>query len=246
MAAAPDAPAQVLSIARSDSNVVGFYVGGSRAKGAETALSDHDCCLIVNDAVAVEYKARYTDWQGLDLWVCGLTEFERHAAIGSATEWDRYNFAHLTVAVDKLGGEIQRLVDEKGCLPEGAARQWLGALDGYINAAFRSLKNHRDGRGLAARLDAAESIPPLLTFVFALHRRLRPYNKYLRWELETWPLAELPWSASEFLSLLERVVAGDVAAQREVFAGVRPMAMAAGLQASLTVWGDSLAIFQDR
>jgi hypothetical protein len=146
----------------------------------------------------------------------------------------------LTVAVDKLDGAIQRLVDEKGSLPEEAAPAFLGALDGYLNAAYRSLKNRRDGRRLASLMDAAESIPPLLVFVFAVHRRLRPYNKYLQWEMESWPLAELPWSTAHFLRLLERVVADGIAAQRAVFAGVQPMAVKAGLQEVLgtgaTAW----------
>src|SRR5690349_16834795 len=104
----PDqAPAQLLALARADPNVVGYYVGGSHAKGAATPHSDHDAALIVRDEVAGEYRLRYTDWQGLDLSVFSLTEFEGHAAIGSPLEWDRYNFAHLTVAVDKLEGRNQ-------------------------------------------------------------------------------------------------------------------------------------------
>jgi hypothetical protein len=35
-----------------------------------------------------------------------------------------------------------------------------------------------------------ESLPWLLETVFALHGRLRPYNKYLQWELENFPLPE--------------------------------------------------------
>jgi hypothetical protein len=38
-----------------------------------------------------------------------------------------------------------------------------------------------------------ESLPWLLETVFALHGRLRPYNKYLRWELESFPLPD-PWT----------------------------------------------------
>ena len=48
-------------------------------------------------------------------------------------------------------------------------------LDGYVNYAFRSLKNDRDGRHLERRLDAAESVPWLLDTVFALEGRVRPY-----------------------------------------------------------------------
>ena len=37
---------------------------------------------------------------------------------------------------------------------------------------------------------------PFFDAAFALHGgRLRPYYKYLRWELETWPLTQLPTAA---------------------------------------------------
>jgi len=238
-----EAYAEALEIARTDPNVVGFFASGSRGKSAATMASDHDCCMVVFDAVVSGYKERYTNWHGLDLSVFGLSEFAQHAAIDTKLEWDRYNFAHLTVSVDKLGGVIQRLVDEKGSLPEAAARARLGYLDGYINSAYRSLKNARDGRQLAALLDAVESIAPLLTWIFAVHLRLRPYNKYLRWELEHWPLADLPWGTDEFLDLLGGTAAGDLVAQKAMFAGVRTMAVRRGLEGVLAVWGDKLAIF---
>lgn len=39
--------------------------------------------------------------------------------------------------------------------------------------------------------------------LFALHGRVRPYNKYLRWELKQFPLGD-PWTAA---TLPERIVA---------------------------------------
>ena len=57
-----------------------------------------------------------------------------------------------------------------------------------MNFAYRALKSHRDGRPLEARLDAAESLAWLLHVVFTLAGRLRPYNKYLPWELREHPL----------------------------------------------------------
>lgn len=237
-----EAYAEVVEIARADPNVVGFYLGGSRARGAETAFSDYDCCMIVPDDVAAEYKKRYTDWRGVSLWVAGVSEFERHAAIGSPAEWDRYTFFHLQLTFDKLGGALQRMVDEKGTLPADVARERCGHLDGYINLAYRSLKNGRDGRPLAALLDAGESIAPLLTAIYAMHGRMRPYNKYLRWDLEGWPLADLPWGIDEFLELLARIAAGDPTAQRAMFAGVRAMAGKHGLERIFAAWED-LSIF---
>ena len=58
-----------------------------------------------------------------------------------------------------------------------------------MNMLYRSLKNARVGLELASLLDAQESIPWFLEFVFTVHGRLRPYNKWLEWELEQHPLA---------------------------------------------------------
>jgi hypothetical protein len=39
-----------------------------------------------------------------------------------------------------------------------------------------------------------ESVYWFLVTLFALHGRVRPYNKYLAWELDTYPLGD-PWNA---------------------------------------------------
>lgn len=57
-----------------------------------------------------------------------------------------------------------------------------------------------------------ESIPWFLEFAFAVHGRLRPYNKWLGWELETHPL---PWND---LPRLERIArTGDREEQHALF-----------------------------
>ena len=62
-------------------------------------------------------------------------------------------------------------------------------LDGYVNFVYRAVKADREGRRLERRLDAAESLAWLLDVVFALSARVRPYNKYLAWELQEHLLA---------------------------------------------------------
>ena len=80
------------------------------------------------------------------------------------------------------------------------------------------MKSHRDGRPEAAHLDAAESLPYALETLFALHRRVRPYNKYLRWELEHHPLGDPRWDAGRLLPVLRRILAdGDPGTQRALF-----------------------------
>jgi hypothetical protein len=121
--------------------------------------------------------------------------------------------------VDKLNGKIQELVAEKSLLPPTAAREIAArALDAYINSYYRSAKNSRDGLPLAAQLDAAESIPPFLTALFALQERVRPFNKFLAWELETYPLGDETWSAAALLPRVQTITAtGDLSEQRRLF-----------------------------
>jgi hypothetical protein len=111
----------------------------------------------------------------------------------------------------------------------------------YLNSLYRSVKSHRDGRPLEAHLDGAESLPPLLSAIFALNRRVRPYNKYLRWELEHHPLQEPEWRAQRLLGLLERTLTtGHLQAQRVLFHDIERIARARGLDAVFDEWGDDL------
>ena len=244
---ADEAYAELRALARRDPNVVGLFLGGSRGKGIATEHSDYDVYVIVRRNVG-DYRRRFPLRHGDDpeIIVLSLAELRRHAAIGSESEWNRYNFAHVTVAFDKTGGEIQQLVDEKGSLPRDAARSIAAkALDGYINQYYRSAKNYRDGNELAGRLDAAESVPYFLTTLFALHERVRPFNKYLRWELEQYPLPGDEWSAGRLLPLLEAAVAGDLAAQRSLFRKIEPLARERGQSDVIDGWGDDVDWLRD-
>ena len=98
-----------------------------------------------------------------------------------------------------------------GCAAMGsAARDAVvrEALDGYVNQTYRSLR-------YGTRLDAVEAVPPALRTIFALSNRVRPYNKYLEWELRHHPLED--WTAEELLPLISRVLTGEPAAQHELF-----------------------------
>ncbi|MFC5826627.1 hypothetical protein [Nonomuraea insulae] len=81
---------------------------------------------------------------------------------------------------------------------EAVASEALGA---FLNSAYRCLKNDRDGNLAGALLDGAEAVPYFLTYVFASHGRLRPYNKYLGWELRRHPLEA--WTEEELLPRLD-------------------------------------------
>src|SRR5205823_14950747 len=101
----------------------------------------------------------------------------------------------------------QRTLDAKETVPaelrDERARRSLGA---YVNSTYRALR-------YGTRLDAAEAVPALLTAIFALEGRVRPFNKYLEWELRHHPLPA--WHPDTLLALLGRALDGDAAAQHE-------------------------------
>jgi hypothetical protein len=94
-------------------------------------------------------------------------------------------------------------------------------------------------------LDAAEAAPHALEALFALHRRVRPYNKYLRWELERQPLGEPRWDASRLLPVLRRILAdGDPPTQRSLFTDIEETARRAGHDRVLDSWGTDLELLR--
>jgi hypothetical protein len=79
---------------------------GSRAKGFETPESDYDCYIVVTDEARSEMAHLERRSAEMDIGVFSMSEFGAHAAIGSLNAWDRYNFAHGKVLIDKTGGAV--------------------------------------------------------------------------------------------------------------------------------------------
>ncbi|MEV5976920.1 hypothetical protein [Streptomyces sp. NPDC052114] len=232
--------------AEADPGVVGLVLSGSRAReDMATEHSDHDMYVITAD------DAETTDLAGLrspelDAVVLPLSRFRTRGLPGDAYAWDRYAFVHCRVLLDRLDGGVAELVARKATLtPEEARRLAADSLDAYINSLYRSAKSHRDGRRRAAHLDAAESVPWFLTALFALHGRVRPYNKYLEWELARYPLGAPHWSLPRLLPVLDRIVAdGDLVAQRALFALVERAARGAGHGGTVDSWGEDLTLLR--
>ena len=201
--------------------------------------------LVVREGATAECASRYDAPRGspVDVWVLSPSELEQAGAIGSPTEWDRYSYVHADVVLDRLDGRIAELVAEKRVLPAEAARRIAErALDAYVNSYYRSAKNQRDGLGIAAHLDAAESISPFLTALFAIHERVRPFNKFLRWELESFPLEGERWSAARLLPRLRAIAAtGDHGEQQSLFRDAEQLARERGLGPVLDGWEPDLA-----
>ena len=167
-----------------------------------------------------------------------LEDFRGHALRGSPTAWDRPTFLHVRIALDRTDGEVPALVAAKARLdPDEAREVAAAALDDYLNSLVRSLRNLAAGRALEGRLDAIESIGPLLTTVFAMEARVRPYNKWLSHELAVRPLAG--WDP---LPILDRLVTDpDPTTQREAFRVVERLARRVGHGDVIDGWAPELA-----
>ncbi len=231
---------KVEEVARGDDRVVGLVLLGGRGKGLAMPWSDYDVEVLTRDGAEGDLLRELPiGVAGLDLEVCSVA---RYATL-TTPWWHRYAFKDVSPVVDKLGGEVQRLVRRRAAyeakLAETHAREWLST---YANQLYRAFKNDRDGLHLEARLDGAASVEPMIGALFAMHGRLRPYNKFLRWELEHDPLAALPWSGDGFLSLLARAVdEAGVEAYGGLFRGVLVVAERCGFGRHLRdEWGETV------
>ena len=214
----------LLEQARDDDNVVGIVVFGSRGKGAfVTDASDWDVFVVVH-----EHRGERPFVHGAELETIEVTLDE----LRNQPAWNRYALTWLEPQLDKTGEVAMALRDAVRVDPAFAAEP----LDGYVNMLYRSLKNARSGLEPASLLDAQESIPWFLEFVFAVHGRLRPYNKWLAWELETHPL---PWND---LPRLERIArTGDLDEQRALFRDAEAIAREHGHGRVIDGWEPDVA-----
>ncbi|MEU0075220.1 hypothetical protein ABZ027_37645 [Streptomyces sp. NPDC006332] len=231
-----------VELAAADPAVLGLVLKGSRAhEDMTTPYSDHDLYVVLADG-ATTSLTRFTGHRApdLDLVVLSLEEFR------GAGGFERYALARARIVLDRLEGGITRILAGMARLDaDEAFRQAGGWLDAYANSLYRSVKNDRDGHALAARLDAADSIRFLLELLFALDRRPRPYNKYLRWELDRFPLPG--WDTGLLLDAVDRISStGDVSAQHRLFGQVEAVARRAGHGAVLDAWGADVDLMRPR
>ena len=212
---------ELVEDAAADPGVIGLFVFGSRSRdGFADEASDYDVAVVVNDdrtLTTFDQRWPHSHGSSVEVVTATLAEFKQHAELGSTSEWARYQYAHLTPILDKTG-EIETTLRAKERIPKEVHRDYTAsALGGYINSTYRSMRAQMLHLQRAARLDAAESVPYFLTAVFALEERVRPFNKYLEWELTQHPLNEPVWSSANLLPLIDRVTSGDLAAQQELF-----------------------------
>jgi len=222
---------ELVELAESRDEIVGLYVFGSRGRDFMVdERSDWDVCVVLADRAAREaFDREFPSAHGSSVEIASATlEGLRNVS----SEHARYAAAHARVVIDKTG-ELAALVEGMESLPDGRRDAVVReALDGYINQTYRSLR-------YGTRLDAVEAIPHALRTIFALARRVRPYNKYLEWELRHHPLED--WTADELLPLLDRVLTGEPEAQHELFNQIEPLARREGFADVVEGWEPDVA-----
>ena len=234
--------AELLERARADPAVVGVVVFGSRAAGPYARDdSDVDVFVIVDGVADSTATWQTPHGSPVEVWAMTLDAFRTHALPGDDAAWNRPALIRARVDLDTLDGEIGRIVDRKRRLaPDEAGAIVDAALDDTINSMYRALRDLEGGRDLGGRLDALESIGSLLTTAFALEGRVRPFNKWLAFELELEPLR-----TPAFGDLLARVdaLAADPTTDRirDAFRMLEGPARAAGHGAVVDGWEPDVA-----
>ena len=254
---------QLMVRATADPGVVGVILTGSHARGLATEHSDYDVTVVLSPADPTEVARSPADPTEVARSPADPTEVARSLAdptepagerwerdrgsvldlVAMTTDqladtselWPRYGYRGAGVLLDR--GGIGRLVERQATPTDDEAREWSREyLDGYVNQLYRAVKSRRDGHPGAALLDEQESVGWLLATVFALHGRVRPYNKYLEWELATYPL---PGAWNELL-------APDNIAHHpiEMFPVVEQLARANGHDDVLDGWGPDIDLIR--
>jgi hypothetical protein len=232
--------AELLSRIADDPAVVGLVLKGSHAHdGMATQYSDRDVYVVLAEGADSELSGLHGHRSAeLDVVVATVDQFR------DLDGHERYALSRAHVVIDRLDGGIAEIVGAKGLRDRAeASAAAAGWLDAYANSLYRSVKNARDGNPLAAHLDAADSMSFLLELLFALDRRPRPYNKYLEWELERFPLPG--WATSLLLEQIGLIAGtGDADLQRSLFAQVEAVAREADHDSTLDAWGEDLLLMR--
>lgn len=229
---------------------LGLVLSGSAGRGIATDHSDLDVFVVVADV-----GTPVSDSSGdpmIDEALLTMAELERVPPFGSDGWWFRWSFAWAPALFDRTEGDLTRALHRQATVTVDEAQSILVEhirLDGWLNYAYRALKNDRDGCPLERRLDAAESMPWLLDIIFTLEGRVRPYHKYLPWELRHHPLAN--WRADELLALLTATLDGDPSAIRAAFERIETLCAAFDnerpepvLIPIVELWGDKLQLLR--
>lgn len=223
--------------------VLGVALTGSQARSGTTSqYSDVDLIAFVLDDFATQLPAI----DGVDIAV--YRESSAGAPKLPAEDFELwYNRAallHARPLFERAHGQVAAwLLGQSTLTPDEADTVVRDHLDGYLNLAIRALKSERDGRQFGSALDSVEAVGWGLTTIFALEQRVRPFNKYLEWELTNYPLVSAEFGGGRFLAVVAAILSGKASQHRALYALVTPVARRAGFGALVDDWGQDLALF---
>ena len=220
-------------LARDDPGVLGVVLSGSAGRGLATEWSDVDVYVVLTEAA---YRGReISRSSAIDEIPTTLAALEEPAPLGTDAWWFRWSFAWAQVLRDETGGRLEAALRRRSTLSGQEQRDVvLDRLDGAGNFLYRALKSMREGRSFEQRLDTTECVPWALDTLFAIEGRIRPYNKYLAWELRTHPLAASVAEPASFLPRLEQILDGDLTLLLWFWDALRP-----GCEELDRAWGSS-------
>lgn len=245
----------LISFIDNENSVIGLVVAGSCAKGLQTSSSDLDLYIIVkentdNDAIdELQKSILNSKYKKLNIDITNnaiqtLRSFEGYASIGTKSEWDRYNLLHTKTIIDKTNGDLQKILSQKSALDAKEAKTVINNhLGAYINLSYRSLKSILGGKSNESLLDAAESLEYMLSCLFALDSRVRPFNKYLKWELNKNKLDHSEQSATDTYELIVNYAKAEPDAHKKIFQMIKNKALSQGFGKTYDAWGNKLSVF---
>lgn len=209
----------LIAEASADPDVIGLVLTGSRAIGGVAPDSDYDVVFVVTDAALTRYQQTQTTPARAttiippistnDIW----HEAPSTLHLDKVVDWMLPAWAESQVLYDRTG-ETAAVIDALRRMPADRVSQVVRTwYDAYLNGLYRSLKAWRRGNELGARLEAAQTADYLITLLFALEGRWRPYSSRLGFHLDK--LAIQGWQPAELQhSLLDLITTGDPGRQQ--------------------------------
>jgi predicted nucleotidyltransferase len=217
---------KILRDARENENILGLVLLGSRGKGFHNEHSDYDMVMVAKDEMTTDIHDSYEvqDLDNVDLAIYSLSDFKKYAGWESAETWDRYDYAHTEILVDKTG-ELPEVIKAKGYIPEDKKKEFVEHwIDGYVNGVFRSVKCIRNNNQFGAHLEAINSMLDFFTLVFGLNGRHRPFLGYIEKELEKYPLELSPLPKQELIEKVEEILStADLKTQQELLVAIEKL-----------------------
>lgn len=227
----------LIALARTNPEIDGLILSGSRGAGVHDAESDYDVEWVLTDQAFDDRVARGEDTRvphdANQPWLdSGYTCCRILAQIAAEASWPVSGYATAQVLYDRTG-HVTEVVRAMGTIAEEHAHtDVLNWFDAYLNAFYRSLKAWRRGNELGGRLQATDSVMHVVRMLFALERRRSPYHDRLVGQLGTLDTQGWPPGYLRHV-LLQLVQTGDPRVQQELELRVEALLRTRGFAVNL-------------